>query len=87
VILAETYLQLLGNFPHWAFELTVEAVSAAVGAVFARFWVKRHDRKHHAPPADYAFRSEVDLLQRILQNALLEQAQEIRLLKRRLGDR
>jgi hypothetical protein len=52
-MLAETYMQLLGNVPHWAFELTVEAVSAAVGAVFARIWVKRHDRKHHPKHPDH----------------------------------
>jgi hypothetical protein len=52
VIIAETYVQLLHNWPHWAFEMTVEAVTGIAGWVLARpffrRWLKRHDRAEHA---------------------------------------
>lgn len=40
-------LHLLTNPAHWAFEVISDLAFAGVGALFARIWVKRHDRKHH----------------------------------------
>lgn len=44
---AETFLQLLTNWPHWAFELTVEAVSGLLLTPLWRTLLRRHDRRHH----------------------------------------
>jgi hypothetical protein len=41
-MIAETYLQLLTDLPHWLFELTVEAVTFLAGAAWAWARVKRH---------------------------------------------
>ena len=41
-MLAETYLELLTDPGHWAFELTVEAVTFAAGAAWGWARVKRH---------------------------------------------
>lgn len=47
MMLAETYMELVTNFPHWAFELTAEI---ATGIVFSPLWaflIRRHDRRKH----------------------------------------
>jgi len=46
-MIAETYVELLQNWPHWAFELTVEAVTFVLGTIPARIILKRHDAKKH----------------------------------------
>jgi hypothetical protein len=46
-VIAETFLQLLGDWPHWAFEVTVEAVTGLVFAPIIRRALRRHDRRHH----------------------------------------
>lgn len=50
----EGYLHLLTNAPHWAFEITGEAVSSLVAYPFIRLavrvWVARHDAKAHPAP-------------------------------------
>lgn len=47
VLASETYLDLVTDWAHWAFELTVEAVTAAVAYGFGKRAVRRHDEKHH----------------------------------------
>lgn len=51
MVFAETYFELLRNGPHWAFELTVEVVTAAFMALplrrIVRTAVRRHDEKKH----------------------------------------
>lgn len=42
------FLHLLGDPAHWAFEAVSDAVYTIIGAVFMRWWVKNHDRKHHS---------------------------------------
>ncbi len=46
-MLAETYLQLLRDWPHWAFEGTVEAVTFLLLTYPAKRLLRRHDRKRH----------------------------------------
>jgi len=41
-MIAETYLELLTDIPHWMFELTVEAVTFALGVAWGWARVKRH---------------------------------------------
>lgn len=41
-MLAESYLTLLGDLNHWAFELTVEAITFGLGVLWGSRWVKRH---------------------------------------------
>lgn len=43
----ETVIDLLRSPGHWMFEGVTDLVFAGVGAFFARFWVRAHDRKHH----------------------------------------
>jgi hypothetical protein len=46
-MIAETYTQLLRDWPHWAFEGTVEAVTFLVATLPARWLIRHHDRRHH----------------------------------------
>ena len=46
-MVAETYLELLRNWPHWAFEMTVEGATALLFTPLVRRLVRRHDRRHH----------------------------------------
>ena len=50
MILAETYVELVTNIPHWLFEATSDVVFGLIGLLFGRFWLKRHDRNHHEAP-------------------------------------
>lgn len=43
----ETFWTLLHSGPHWTFELMLEGLTAIPGVLYARIWVKRHDRKNH----------------------------------------
>lgn len=47
MILAETFLDLIKDPNHWAFEGVTDLVFAAGGVVVGRIWVRAHDRKHH----------------------------------------
>jgi hypothetical protein len=47
MILAETYVELLKNRPHWLFELTVEAASGLAIAPLWRYLRKKHHEKFH----------------------------------------
>lgn len=51
LIAAESYMDLMRSGAHWAFELTLEAITAAVAWVFGRAPLRRkieqHDREHH----------------------------------------
>lgn len=48
----DTYLELLTDPAHWAFEVTGEATSTVVVALvltpLIKRWVKRHDRTEHS---------------------------------------
>lgn len=46
-MIAETFLQLLTNWPHWAFEVTVEVATGLVLTPLVRLVVRRHDRRRH----------------------------------------
>lgn len=50
-MIAETYLQLITDPAHIAFELTLEAATGLVIYPFARFlfrkWLARHDKEVH----------------------------------------
>lgn len=44
----ESYWDLLKSAPHWMFEGTTDLIFAGIGGLFTRWWVKRHDEKHHS---------------------------------------
>jgi len=54
--MAEKYWQLLGDLPHWLFELTAEAATFLAGVGLAWIGIKKHihadvrnhEQKHHA---------------------------------------
>lgn len=46
-MLAESFVELLKSWPHWGFELLSDALFTAVGALFVKPLVRRHDHKHH----------------------------------------
>lgn len=46
-MVAETYMQLLRDWPHWAFEFTVEAVTFVLATLPARYLLRRHDAHKH----------------------------------------
>jgi len=54
-VMAEKYWQLLGDLPHWLFELTAEAATFLAGAGLAWVGIRRHihadvrdhERRHH----------------------------------------
>jgi hypothetical protein len=48
----EEYTHLLQSAPHWAFELTVEAVTGFFAFLVGRWSIKRHDEKHHQGHTD-----------------------------------
>lgn len=50
MLLAETYTQLMGNLPHWEFEVTGMIIEAVVVTLPARWLIRRHDRKKHTVP-------------------------------------
>lgn len=41
------YTMLLQDGAHWAFELTIEGITAAIGFVIGRYFLRRHDSKVH----------------------------------------
>lgn len=43
----ETFWTLLHSGPHWMFELMLEGLTAIPGLLYARVWLKRHDRSKH----------------------------------------
>jgi hypothetical protein len=47
MILAESYMELVTNWPHWAFEFTVEGVTFLLLTMPIRALIRRHDRKKH----------------------------------------
>lgn len=51
-MVSETYWELMGNWPHWAFELTLMALfDIIIGMIlwpFAKKWLQNHDTKKHA---------------------------------------
>lgn len=52
MILGETYWELMTNWPHWAFEITLMVIfdgliGMAAIPLFKR-WLKNHDIKKHA---------------------------------------
>lgn len=53
-MLAETFTELLFSWPHWALELTVEAVTTLalfpLGRLLWRRGLKRHDEVEHPAP-------------------------------------
>lgn len=48
-------LYLLTDPAHWAFEGVTDLVFGGVGLLIGRFWLRGHDRKHHAQPTDATF--------------------------------
>lgn len=51
-MLAETFIELAGDWHHWAFEGLSDLVLGGLGALAVRplvkRWVARHDREHHS---------------------------------------
>lgn len=59
------YFALLHDYPHWMFEITVEAITGILVYPFARWiwgrWQREHDRDVHGvhPASDAAARKRV----------------------------
>lgn len=41
------FIHIVSDPAHWAFEALSDLIFAGVGALFARVWIRAHDRKHH----------------------------------------
>jgi hypothetical protein len=60
------FMHIVTDPSHWAFEALSDAVFAGVGALVGRFWLRRHDRKHHAAPVSVEFVQEMFRVQSAL---------------------
>lgn len=52
MVLAETFIELLGNAGHWEFEIfgmiIFDGLLGAVTFPFVKRWIKKHDERKHA---------------------------------------